>query len=191
MTEIISFIITLLTFIIVAYYFYQIKSVNISGGFETQIDHIYDTYVSSVFLVNNRNNTVLIYSINLVFNKDIVLTIYDKDFSIEPYSRMTVDIEPYHSLYIGHDEIKLEHESLYSSDTKLMFTTNFGDIFCSNGQGKEKYNFNRVSINRVKVNGNILSKNIMMITYIRHSLLIMDLLATNGIMAVFLFKVEI
>ncbi len=159
--ELISFVVTLLTFCVVIYYFYQIKSVSISGSFSNQCDRIYDSYISKVFLINNRNNTVLIYSINLVFNKDIVLEIYNKDIILKPYSRLNIDdVEPFHSLYIGSDEFYLDPCLLFNVDTKLMLKTNFGYVFCSFPKNEDKFKFKRVYVNEVNINGHVITKNV-------------------------------
>jgi len=111
------------------YLFFEKKKLDVHAFYSTRLESYKSTHMHELVLVNNKNNHIPIYSVNIVFNNELFLEVcsfnppqiiapYDaKSLSPKQYSKLTINKEDF-DLY---DNIKNDSGEIYiNTGTRLL-----------------------------------------------------------------------
>ena len=87
-----------------AVFFYSRKVGNsVKVKFEVVSNRLSATRINNIILINKKDKPVCIYSIYAIFDKEILLNLHQckPPLILKPYETISIETEPYSSLYIG------------------------------------------------------------------------------------------
>ena len=133
--------------------FFYVKKVgdSVYAKYEVVSDRLSATRISNIVLINKKDKRVCIYAVYAVFDKEIFLNLHkcNPPLILKAYETISIETEPYTSLYIGHDE----YNPVYA-DSEIYLDSSSGLIKCKSEVKQElRETYRGVMKNTMSFNG--------------------------------------